>query len=253
MDLRLDLQVLRKQYNSLPFAYALDEPDPWRAVPAGERRQRGTLTTDRCVIDRKEFCVRGRLEIPVIDRNDRFIWGIWASRLQEGYERIERLWNAELREHEPPIPGTLCSDLPIYPRTAGLTCSLHLRERRAGVRRIELEPTDHPLAVEQRDGITLERVKEIASRGSAAFRGTSELGRLLRLRPPARTTRTAPDRARARRGRDAGRRATVSSRPRGVRCMKPFWIRNGSMISSMASRGSDSAAAMVSTPTGPPP
>jgi GTP pyrophosphokinase len=31
-----------------------------------------------------------------------------------------------------------------------------------------------------------------------------------------------------------------------------FWIRNGSMISSMASRGSDSAAAMVSMPTGPP-
>src|ERR1044072_4786379 len=29
----------------------------------------------------------------------------------------------------------------------------------------------------------------------------------------------------------------VSSRPRGVRCRKPFWIRNGSMMSSIASRG----------------
>src|SRR6516165_12093945 len=45
----------------------------------------------------------------------------------------------------------------------------------------------------------------------------------------------------------------VSNRPRGVRCRKPFWIRNGSMMSSMASRGSDRAAASVSTPTGPPP
>ena len=45
----------------------------------------------------------------------------------------------------------------------------------------------------------------------------------------------------------------VSRRPRGVRWTKPFWIRNGSMMSSMASRGSDSAAASVSTPTGPPP
>src|SRR6516164_10328524 len=45
----------------------------------------------------------------------------------------------------------------------------------------------------------------------------------------------------------------VKSRPRGVRWRKPFWIRNGSMISSMASRGSESAAAIVSTPTGPPP
>ena len=45
----------------------------------------------------------------------------------------------------------------------------------------------------------------------------------------------------------------VNSRPRGVRWMKPFWIMNGSMISSIASRGSDSAAAIVSIPTGPPP
>src|SRR6476619_3716798 len=44
----------------------------------------------------------------------------------------------------------------------------------------------------------------------------------------------------------------VISRPRGVRCRSPFWIRNGSMISSIASRGSDRAAASVSTPTGPP-
>lgn len=31
------------------------------------------------------------------------------------------------------------------------------------VPRAELEPTDHPLAVEQRTGITVERVREIAA------------------------------------------------------------------------------------------
>jgi hypothetical protein len=30
------------------------------------------------------------------------------------------------------------------------------------VRRGELEPTDHPLAVEQREGITIQRVREFA-------------------------------------------------------------------------------------------
>ena len=38
--------------------------------------------------------------------------------------------------------------------------------------------------------------------------------------------------------------AAVSRRPRGVRCTKPCCIRNGSMMSSMASRASASAAAM---------
>ena len=45
----------------------------------------------------------------------------------------------------------------------------------------------------------------------------------------------------------------VSRRPRGVRWTKPCWMRKGSTISSIASRGSESAAAMVSMPTGPPP
>jgi Uncharacterized protein conserved in bacteria (DUF2199) len=39
----------------------------------------------------------------------------------------------------------------------------HVHTREVGRRPfIELEPTDHPLAVEQRDGITWERVQEIA-------------------------------------------------------------------------------------------
>src|SRR5690606_23054159 len=44
----------------------------------------------------------------------------------------------------------------------------------------------------------------------------------------------------------------VSMRPRGVRWMNPCCSRYGSTISSMASRGSLRAAAMVSMPTGPP-
>ena len=38
-----------------------------------------------------------------------------------------------------------------------------------------------------------------------------------------------------------------------MRWTKPCWIRKGSTISSIASRGSESAAAIVSMPTGPPP
>jgi hypothetical protein len=162
MDLVWTCQCCGKQYDTLPFAFALDVPDPWLAVPEGERRLRATLTSDRCIIDRTEFCIRGRLEIPVIGRTDFFIWGIWVSVSKDGYDRVAELWNTEIREHETPIPGALCSDLPIYPRTTGLPCHLHLRN--AGRRpSIKLEPADHPLAVEQRDGITLDRVKEIAA------------------------------------------------------------------------------------------
>ena len=38
----------------------------------------------------------------------------------------------------------------------------HRRSEPATQGAVELEPTDHPLAVEQREGITMERVKHIA-------------------------------------------------------------------------------------------
>ena len=81
MDLVWTCKCCGKQYNSLPLAFALDVPDPWLAVPEGERRLRGTLTSDRCIIDRNEFCVRGRLEIPVIDCNGLFHLGHLGFRL----------------------------------------------------------------------------------------------------------------------------------------------------------------------------
>lgn len=162
MELLWTCKCCGKQYNSLPFAYALDAPDPWLAVPERERLLRGILTSDRCVIDKTQFFIRGRILIPVIGSADSFIWGVWAALSKEAYDRIGELWNTEIREHEPPIPGVLCNDISIYPQAAGLKCHLHLKN--AGIRpSIFLDPADHPLAVEQRDGIILERVQEIAA------------------------------------------------------------------------------------------
>lgn len=152
----------RKQYNTLSFAYALDEPDRWRAVPETERNDRGKIGTDSCVIDNREFFIRGRVVIPVIGKKDPFIWGCWASVSEQSFGRFGKLWDVKIREHEPPIPGQLASDIPVYPATTGLPCNIIMKN--AGKRpSFELEATDHPLAVEQRNGITLDRVKEIAA------------------------------------------------------------------------------------------
>ena len=61
------------------------------------------------------------------------------------------------------IGGELSTTLPLYvPPTLNLKTHVHTRP--VGVRPlIELEPTDHPLAVEQREGITTQRVEEIAA------------------------------------------------------------------------------------------
>ena len=56
--------------------------------------------------------------------------------------------------------GWFSTALKGYPRTVGLKCAVHPRD--GGQRPwLELEAADHPLAVEQRDGITLDRIFEI--------------------------------------------------------------------------------------------
>jgi len=151
-----------KQYDTLPLSYALPAPDPWLAIPETEHGDRGQISSDTCAIDGSKFYVRGCLEIPIADCPDRFVWGVWVSVSEKSFDRIGELWDVELRDKEPPFFGWLCNDISIYPRTLKLKTHLHLRN--GGMRPfIELEPTDHPLAVEQRNGMTLQRVKEIAS------------------------------------------------------------------------------------------
>ncbi|HVZ38062.1 MAG TPA: DUF2199 domain-containing protein [Candidatus Kapabacteria bacterium] len=66
----------------------------------------------------------------------------------------------EKRSHIGPFFGWLDAWLKPCPDTTNLKTMVHLRDD--GIRPyILLEPTDHPLAVEQREGITVERVAEL--------------------------------------------------------------------------------------------
>jgi len=151
-----------RQFNTLPLDFACRGPDHWFQIPEPERQHRGTLDTDVCVIDGKDIFVRGCLEIPIIGQDDCFIWGVWVSVSKESFARILALWDALLIENEPPKFGWLCNNISLYPTTLNLKTHLHLRG--GGSRPfIELEPTDHPLAVEQRQGISIKRVEEIAA------------------------------------------------------------------------------------------
>lgn len=151
-----------KQFNTLPLDYACGAPDHWFQIPENERQSRGKLSSDDCIIDGKSFFVRGCLAIPIIGQEDRFVWGVWVSVSKDNFVRIHELWDAPVIEDEPPKFGLLCNNISVYPSTLNLKTNLHLRD---GGRRpsIHLEPTDHPLAVEQRRGISIRRVEEIAA------------------------------------------------------------------------------------------
>jgi hypothetical protein len=145
----------------LPLDWAVEAPAYWHDLPERERQKRGKLSSDLCVADEHRF-IRGVIEIKIASSADRFCWGVWVSLSKESFERALALWGQEVVENEPPRFGWLNNNLPLYPATLNLRTHVHFRGSNFRPS-IELEPTDHPLAVDQRQGITVERVQEIAA------------------------------------------------------------------------------------------
>ncbi|OCA90466.1 hypothetical protein A8F94_00820 [Bacillus sp. FJAT-27225] len=145
--------------DELPTSYGTFAPAYYEFAPAEERKSRFELSEDLCVMDNEHFFIRGCVEIPIIGTEEEFIWGAWVSLSEANYKRVKEHWNnPELLE---PMLGWFSTALPCYPDTINLKAKVH--HRADGIRPyIELEPTDHPLAVEFRNGMTIERVQEIA-------------------------------------------------------------------------------------------
>lgn len=104
---------------------------------------------------------RGCIEIPVIGTDEPFVWGVWVSLSEENFELTLEHWDDPDREKLEPMFGWLSTVLPLYPETINLKTYVHTRSMDLRPY-IELEPTDHPLSIEQREGMTIDRVKEIA-------------------------------------------------------------------------------------------
>lgn len=73
---------------------------------------------------------------------------------------VDQAFRGEKARSYRAIFGWLNAWLKPYPDTINLKTRVHFRDD--GIRPyIELEPTDHPLAVEQREGVSVDRVAEI--------------------------------------------------------------------------------------------
>lgn len=151
-----------KYHNELPMSYGSPVPDYCYDVPSEEQESRIEMNEDLCIIDDEYFFIRGCIEIPVRDGEGPFIWDVWVSLSEGNFHKTNDYLEVEGREQKlEPMFGWLSTSIPCYPETINLKTMVHTRS--VGVRPyIELEPTEHPLAIEQREGITIERIKQIA-------------------------------------------------------------------------------------------
>jgi hypothetical protein len=136
----------------LDFGY--DEPYYW----SGENES-SHLNDDFCSIDHRDFFVRGLIKLPIIGTDQTFNWGVWGSLSRENFHRLIELGDDESRDL-PPMFSWLSTQISDYPDT--LSLKMHAHIQKLGMRpHFNFEESDHPLVVEQCNGILPERIREI--------------------------------------------------------------------------------------------
>jgi hypothetical protein len=147
-------------HESLPLDLFIPLPDFVAAIDPAEREKRVVRHGDFIVVDDQHYFLRAVLELPIKGHDDTFAYGIWVSLSKKSYDRAREIYSDEkASDAEPAYFGWFMVTLPGWPKTLELKTQVKLRATlRAAV---TLEPTEHPLAVAQRDGIELDRVKQI--------------------------------------------------------------------------------------------
>lgn len=147
-----------KWHEGLPLDYGYHHPDYWSE---NARTKRDCfLNDDLCVIEKRDYFVRGLIEIPVIGSGRSFRWGVWASLGKTNFDKMVKLWDDPKLLDELSYFGWLSNSIHAYPQTLNLKVNVKSRSIKHRPY-ITLEPTDHPLSVEQHNGISPDRLREI--------------------------------------------------------------------------------------------
>jgi hypothetical protein len=148
------------------FDLACSKPDFWQS---GEQRKpnfeartsNNVLTEDFCVLNQEHFFVRCVLRLPIAGRPGiSFGFGVWSTLSKKNFDLYFDAFDSDRQGNMGPWFGWLSNRLKGYPDTLNLKCHVHPQDGRQRPY-IELEPTEHPLAVEQQNGISFDRLLEI--------------------------------------------------------------------------------------------
>ena len=147
-----------------PFRWYFPTPSGWSRTEDPASGVWGELFEEQAVAHGPRgsgFYMRGNLRIPVLGRGPDVVLTVWVSLSGDDFQRAHLLWDEPGRVDEPPYAARLCNRIPGYPDTWHLPAEV--KTQPVGKRPlVELARVEHPLAVDQRRGITRARAFDIA-------------------------------------------------------------------------------------------
>ena len=151
MEVSFVCPVCGQRHDELPHI-STDFPEPYFTIPEDQHDKRVMWTPDLCIIDGEEHFIRGIVEIPIDDYPQPLGFNAWISQSREDFTAYARDFTAT---DIGPFSGYFATRLACYSRpTLFIAATVHFRG--GGMRpKIIINHADHPLAVDQRTGITL--------------------------------------------------------------------------------------------------
>jgi|GEM_PF-932444 len=145
-----------KYHREIPMNYGAKSPTTYFNLTDREK-EKAELNQDICVIDEKRFFIKGQIKIKVEGKDEPFSWSAWVEISKEDFEVEQENWDDENRFLTKPYSGTLDTPLNCYPNTLGL--KVKIQTQKVGlIPQILIDETDHPLYLEQDNGIDMTRV-----------------------------------------------------------------------------------------------
>lgn len=149
-------------FEEMPLCFGGTFPAYYFSVPAEEREQRVQLEESLCVIDEKHFFHRGRLTIPIIDHYDDLVFNVWTSISEENFCLRVELWESKDRINQEPYFGWMQTNVPTYGETLSLR-SIAIEQGLDLIPEIKIIEENHPLTLDQENGITFEKAISIVN------------------------------------------------------------------------------------------
>lgn len=135
-----------------------DKPYYWYTVPEEERSNRTELTDDTCIIDDEDYFIRGVINIPIHDYDHDFGFGVWVSQKKENFYNY---LNNPDSDQIGPFFGWLSTEITYYKESTLSLKTMAYFVDDGSRPSIEVEPSNHPLSIQQQKGITLAEAWEI--------------------------------------------------------------------------------------------
>ena len=137
-------------------------PDSIHNLNDGDRERRAWIADDFAVLDDSRFYVRGLLEIPIPELEARFGYGVWLEVEQADFAEVLEHWQDPEQSAFAPTPGLLANEVAPYVATNGLPARLQPISADL-LPTVELMDSTHPLALDQRRGISAPESDRLAA------------------------------------------------------------------------------------------